>query len=122
MTNNKPALLSKPVTIFHRGLRHAPETLLVIERKATAEVTCKVMVAIAKKCQAGVDCFVVTVAVQYADGQAWYRKEVASRLSLPVALHAADGFVRKYYKNTASRALAGLLHDSVVPATEDLMC
>jgi hypothetical protein len=96
-----------------------PEHPLILEVRATKEVSCKVVVAIKRDASLG---FVLTSAVQYQDGDKWYAKDGAIASDMADALKRAYGLSRKVYNLAASRALAGLLYDSVVPATDDIDC
>lgn len=116
---SKANFLTKPVTLAHRALAHSPKTVLVLETRATEIVSCKVMSAIARPDDISQQ-FVIQTAVQYADGGAWYGKEKRVASSLRDALKICYQMSRRHYKVTSSRAFAGLLHDSVVPATEDI--
>lgn len=119
LVNNKVVLASAPVVLHHKENAHRPGYPLVLEVKATQEVTCKVMIAVKRDI---LGTFTVSAAVQYADGDRFYKKDVVSVPDFAAALKTAYGLSRKLYRVTASRALAGLLHDSVVPATDDLDC
>lgn len=78
-----------------------------------------VMAAILEEPEVG---YRVNVAVLYNRGGAWYPKDSAVCFSFKDALKRAYGLSRKHYAVTASRAFAGLLYDSVVPATDDIDC
>jgi hypothetical protein len=119
LVNNKVVLASAPVVMHHKANEHRPEYPFVLEVCATQEITAKVMVSIRFKC---LNVYVVSAAVQYADGDKFYKKHDEHVYGFAAALKLAYGLSRKLYRVTASRALAGLLHDSVVPATEDLDC
>lgn len=120
MSLKKVIQLTQPVS----DTMHAPDlpnfkTVAVIMTQATKEISAKVAVAILK--DAG-GYYWVNSAVQYMDGQVWYKKGTLQYLDFKLALRRAYGLSRKHYAVTASRAFAGLLHDSVVPATEDIDC
>lgn len=66
--------------------------------------------------------YVVRSAVQYDVADTWYPKDTRIGFTFENALKIAYGLSRKLYHVTASRALAGLLHDSIVPATDDIDC
>lgn len=85
--------------------------------RSTKEVSCAVISSITQDENGD---WLVHSAVQYALADAWYRKDTRIGLSFKDALHVAYGQARKLYHVTASRALAGLLHDSIVPATDDI--
>lgn len=92
-------------------------TVTIILRQATKEAHAITITSVGQKPD-GI--FEVRTVVQYEFGGTWYPKEISSHLSLSAALKKADGLNRKHYKVTASRSIAGLLADSVVPATEDI--
>ena len=118
MSLNKTVLLTKPVLEhFGRG-NHPDENIkLILLQRSTAEAHAMTTTAIVEKPGVG---FHVNTAVQYAFGEKWYRKAPRQADTLGEALKIAYGEIRKHYKVTASRSLAGLLHDSVVPATDDI--
>lgn len=83
------------------------------------EVSCEVITCIKEVEGVG---FSVVSAVRYEAGGVWYPKPSRVGFDFREALKVAYGETRKHFAVTASRAFAGLLHDSVVPATDDIDC
>lgn len=110
--------ITKPLVDVVRGA-DLPNyrTVSIFLRQATKEAHAIVVTSVGQKPD-GI--FEVRTVVQYQFAGTWYPKETSSHLSLAAALKKADGLNRKHYKVTASRSFAGLLHDSVVPATDDI--
>lgn len=117
MEKSKVVQLVAP-KLTHMGRGAHPQTVKAfIIQEATKEVECQVITCITEQVGVG---FHVRSVVRYEAGGKWYPKEKRLGFSLAEGLKIAYGDNRKHFATTASRAFAGLLHDSVVPATEDI--
>jgi len=117
--SKKVSALTKPVIETLDSGAHGANVTGFVVMKSTAEVEVRVIAAIKPLENIGYE---VALAVQYEVGGIWYWKQADNCFNLRDALKRAYGLSRKYYAVAASRAFAGLLHDSVVPATEDIDC
>jgi len=119
MNKSKVVGLVAPVLVHMDRGNHPVSVKGFVLTKSTKEVACEVITCIQHNPFVG---FRVTTVVRYEAGGAWYPKPARIGFNFRKALKIAYGDNRKHFAVTASRAFAGLLHDSVVPATDDINC
>ncbi len=121
---NRLAAAAAPALVHYSKLHHAPQTIGMVERFATAGdfKGVRTMTAINRNPYVH-DLYQIATVVQYEFGGNWYSYSQEYSTGLSRALKLAYSESRKAFKTAVSRKFAAELHSDVyVPDTDDIDC